>query len=402
MSRAALVPLLALALALPAPAQNSREAERKLAQARRELQAVAAERRKLENERGDVSRRLREADESVARSARALRELEQQVAREQAEYERLQARRAQLAGDLDARRAELARLVRAAYAQREAAPLKALLAQDRIADAQRALTYQRYLQRERAARIRTLTAELQQVERLEADIAARREQLARIRERQRLQLAQLEQDRRQRAALMARIDREYQDRRQREQALGRDVKGLQDLLGRLRAAAARAEAARRAAAERERRQAATRGAAPAPRASRPASRAPAPQVGGLGWPVSGALLAGYRAAMPDGRSSDGLLIAAPAGTPVKAVADGTLVFAQWMTGYGLLAIVDHGNGYMSLYAHNETLLRDVGAQVRRGEAIATVGSSGGFERPALYFELRHHGRTVDPGVWLKR
>ncbi|MGK9872224.1 hypothetical protein O6151_24030, partial [Salmonella enterica subsp. enterica] len=83
----------------------------------------------------------------------------------------------------------------------------ALLAQDRIADAQRALTYQRYLQRERAARIRTLTAELQQVERLEADIAARREQLARIRERQRLQLAQLEQDRRQRAALMARIDR---------------------------------------------------------------------------------------------------------------------------------------------------------------------------------------------------
>ena len=126
------------------------------------------------------------------------------------------------------------------------------------------------------------------------------------------------------------------------------------------------------------------------------------QVGGLGWPLSGSLLAGYGGKMPDGRGSDGLLIGASAGTPVKAVADGTVVYAEWMTGYGLLLIVDHGNDYMSLYAHNDALLRDAGDAVRRGEAVSTVGSSGGHGRPALYFELRRHGQPVNPNVWLKR
>ena len=130
--------------------------------------------------------------------------------------------------------------------------------------------------------------------------------------------------------------------------------------------------------------------------------APALQVGGLGWPVSGALLAGYGGTMPDGRSSDGLLIGASAGSSVKAVADGQVVYAEWMTGYGLLLIVDHGNGYMSLYAHNDALLKDVGATVKRGESVGTVGNSGGQGRPALYFELRRNGQPVNPTTWLRR
>ena len=106
--------------------------------------------------------------------------------------------------------------------------------------------------------------------------------------------------------------------------------------------------------------------------------------------------------LPDGRSSSGVLIGAPAGTVVSAVADGTVVFSEWMTGYGLILIVDHGNGYMSLYAHNDTLLRDAGDRVRRGDAVARVGSSGGHGRPALYFELRRNGQPVDPSTWLQR
>jgi septal ring factor EnvC (AmiA/AmiB activator) len=133
-----------------------------------------------------------------------------------------------------------------------------------------------------------------------------------------------------------------------------------------------------------------------------ASSAPAPRVGGLGWPASGELLARYGGRLPDGRSSSGVLIGAPAGTVVSAVADGTVVFSEWMTGYGLILIVDHGNGYMSLYAHNDTLLRDAGDRVRRGDAVARVGSSGGHGRPALYFELRRNGQPVDPSTWLQR
>ena len=79
-----------------------------------------------------------------------------------------------------------------------------------------------------------------------------------------------------------------------------------------------------------------------------------------------------------------------------------MVFSDWMTGYGMILIVDHGNGYMSLYAHNESLLRGVGTRVRRGEAVAKVGNSGGMGTPALYFELRRNGQPVDPASWLQR
>ena len=134
----------------------------------------------------------------------------------------------------------------------------------------------------------------------------------------------------------------------------------------------------------------------------PAPKSPALRVGGLGWPLSGNLLAGYGGKLPDGGSSSGLLIAAAAGTPVKAVADGKVVFGDWMNGYGLILIVDHGNGYMSLYAHNEALLRDVGDAVKRGDAVASVGNSGSAGPTALYFELRRDGDPVNPNVWLKK
>src|SRR5690606_36841464 len=106
--------------------------------------------------------------------------------------------------------------------------------------------------------------------------------------------------------------------------------------------------------------------------------------------------------MPDGRSSSGVLIGAPTGTRVQVVADGTVMFAEWMTGYGMILIVDHGNGAMSLYAHCETLLKEAGTQVRRGDAVATVGNSGGQGQPALYLELRRNGQPVNPTSFLQR
>ena len=118
--------------------------------------------------------------------------------------------------------------------------------------------------------------------------------------------------------------------------------------------------------------------------------------------MAGTLLAGYGAKMPDGRRSDGALIAADAGTDVKAAAAGTVVFADWMNGYGLILIIDHGDDTMSLYAHNDTLLRNAGDSVARGDVVARVGSSGGQGRPALYFELRRKGAPVDPRSFLER
>jgi septal ring factor EnvC (AmiA/AmiB activator) len=380
-------------------AQSSRDTQRKLERIKRELADVAAERRRIEGQRGAASTQLRAVDEQLGHSGRVLSETESSLARQQASLAQLQQRRDALQSTLGAHRAELAALLRAAYAVGGAAPLKLMLAQDRVADANRVLAWHRYLQRERVQRIATLTAQLHELDTLEQQIVQQRSALDAAREQQRAQLAQLQRDRSTRAQAVAQLDQRYRDRRSRERALGSDAKSLERLLGQLRAAAAR-ETERRAAAAR----AASRpNASGKPRPAAPVIANAAPiQVGGLGWPLSGTLLAGYGGTLPDGGSSSGLLIGASTGATVKAVANGKVVFADWMNGYGLILIIDHGNGYMSLYAHNEALLRDAGDDVKRGDAIASVGNSGNQSRPGLYFELRRNGQPVNPNTWLQQ
>lgn len=410
---------LAWALLLPAgpiDAQDSRDTQRRLEKVKRELDEVGRERRRIEGARGKASRELREADERVAGNARELAETSAAIARQQAQLVELEARRDALAEGLSAQRRELAALLRAAYTVGDAAPLKLLLAQDDVADANRSLAYHGYLQRGRGERIAALSKELAGLEQMEQAIAAEREALAVAAARQRVQAEALERERRERAGAVAELDARYRDRADREKALGADAKSLESLLARLREAARRAEAERKADAARRARAAeaaAAQGAgtpaagagtgSPVPDAPRVAvARTAAVQVGGLSWPLTGSLLAGYGARMPDGRRSSGVLVGAAAGTRVTAVADGTVVFAEWMTGYGMILIVDHGNGYMSLYAHNDSLLKGPGDRVRRGDAVSTVGTSGGQGQAALYFELRRDGKPVDPNTWLQK
>lgn len=404
---------LALVLPLPSGAQTTRETERKLQKLRTELKGVAQERRQIEGQRGQASQQLREADEKVARTGRALAQTEAALREQGRALAEAEQRRSTLQGNLAQQHRELAGLLRAAYQLGNHAPLKLLLSQDTVADANRALAYHRYLQRERAQRITTLTADLKELEALQAQIAERKQKLQGTQQDQKQQAAALEADRRDRAKTVASLEERFKDQREKEQALGQDAKALETLLANLRAAAARAEAERRAAArraaaekaaaERAARQAAAQGRPPPPTKVPPAvASAPAPKVGGLGWPLSGNLLARYGGKLPDGRTSSGVLIGAPAGSTVTAVADGTVVFSDWMTGYGMILIVDHGNGYMSLYAHNDTLLKDAGARVSRGDAVAKVGNSGGQGVTALYFELRRGGQPVNPDSWLQR
>ena len=398
--RALLVVAALLAVALPAGAQSTRDTQRKLDRAKKELDDVAAERRRIEGQRGEAARKLRELDERVGTSTRALKRVEAELHRQQAELQALQARRGALDAALGAQRRELAQLLRAAYAVGGDAPLKLMLSQDRVAAGNRLLAYHGYLQRDRARRIADLRAELAGLTELERRIADASAALAATRQQQQADVARLERDRKLRSSAVAELDQRYQDRRTRERALGRDVKGLQNVLSQLRAAARRAEAERKAAAAREARTgSASSGRRPPPPVI---ANAQPIRVGGLGWPLSGTLVTAYGGTLPDGRRSQGVLIAAPAGTAVQAVANGKVVFAEWMSGYGLLCIVDHGNGTMSLYANNDGLLRDAGSDVKRGDAVASVGNSGGQGQSALYFELRRNGQPVDPRAWLQK
>ena len=123
--------------------------------------------------------------------------------------------------------------------------------------------------------------------------------------------------------------------------------------------------------------------------------------GKLAWPVSGHLVARFGDTRAGGVKWDGVLVATERGAPVKAVYQGRVIYADWLPGLGLLTIVDHGDGYMSLYGHNERLYKAVGERVAAGDAIASAGDSGGSSRPELYFEIRKGGKPVDPRPWFK-
>src|SRR5690606_22955162 len=321
---ALIVVLLALLVcpAAPVAAQDSRDAQRRLETVKRELDQVGRERRRIEGQRGEASRALRDADERVARNARELAATEAALTRQQQALAELEARRDVLAGTMSAQRAELAALLRAAYTVGGAAPLKLLLAQDDVAGANRSLAYHGYLQRGRSARITELSNELAGLEAMEQAIAGERAALAEARERQREQATALEHERAERARAVAALDASYKDRSAREKALGADAKSLETLLSRLREAARKAEAERKAEAARRAAAARRDAGAAVPRSPVPdapgvaVARTAAVQVGGLSWPIAGSLLAGYGARMPDGRRSSGVLVAATAGSPV--------------------------------------------------------------------------------------
>jgi len=124
--------------------------------------------------------------------------------------------------------------------------------------------------------------------------------------------------------------------------------------------------------------------------------------GRLPWPVRGQVQGRFGMPRPDGGVWRGVLLRAAEGTPIAAVAAGTVVYANWLRGFGNLIIVDHGEQYLSVYAYNQSLLRQVGDQVRTGDRIAEAGATGGLADSGLYFEIRHQGNPVDPVPWLAR
>lgn len=370
-------------VAAPAAAQDADRAkkeaaaEQRLSALRQQIKAITAEQREGEGERAAASRELRAADAKVNESVRALRRTEAAIATSEIELQRLQAQQATLEAGLSQQREALATLVRSAYALGRHEQLKLLLAQDRMADLARVLAYHRYFQADRQQRITGLIGELRELAAVATQIDDQRQVLEAARGRQQADLAELEKQRGERAAVLATLEAGFKDRAARLAALGRDEKTVLRLLEQLRDAVA--DIPRQVDDTR-------------PFASR---------RGQLGRPLAGNVLAAFGGRLPDGRGSDGLLIAGTAGAEVRAVAPGRVAFSDWLKGYGLLAIVDHGDGWMSLYAFNDALLKDVGDWVRAGDPLATVGSSGGQGRPALYFELRRNGQPQDPKSWFR-
>jgi septal ring factor EnvC (AmiA/AmiB activator) len=375
--------LLALALATAALgssvvlAQDRRESQAKLESVRKEIKELEARMAREAARRDDGAQALRAAELESAAATRKLAQVRGDLRAQQSTRRDLGQQTERANGRLAAERAALARQVRASYMAGRDELTKLLLSQESPATLGRMLVYFDYYNRARTSRIAAVAVDLAKLDELEAETMRVEQELAALEEAQRGQVALLQRSRDERRAAVARLDEEIRDGSAAVAKLRAEEQRLAELVQRLGELMA--------------------GFPVDP------DEPFASLKGKLAWPVQGRLAAAYGQARGAGPvRSRGVLLEASAGTPVRAVHHGRVAFADWLQGLGLLVIVDHGGGYMSLYAHNEALLKESGDWVEPGEAIAQVGDTGGQARAGLYFELRHNGEPVNPHPWIAR
>ena len=400
---------------LLAPAAFSDEkaaAQQKLEAARADVAELKKLLEKLQQEKSGVQKDLKRTESEMGKLEKQVKGLQQEMNESEQELQRLDQEKKKLQQS----RLEQQRLIgiqaRAAYQGGQQEPLRLLLNQQQPEKFSRTLTYYDYLGQARLEQLAAFNETLRQLANIETDITTQQTRLAEQKAALDSQREQLAGVRKQRQLALAKLNKQYNagdnklKARQQEQAeLTRVLKTIEETLA--RQAREAAEAQRLALLEQQ--QAREPNSKPLPLGPSVTSSGAsyggpfASAKGKLPWPVDGRLVARYGS--PRGGDSrtkwDGVLIGASAGSQVHAVHGGRVVFADWLRGAGLLVILDHGNGYLSLYGHNQSLLKEAGDIVKAGESIATVGTSGGQDTPALYFAIRQQGRPSDPAQWCR-
>ncbi len=351
------------------------ETKQKLADLRRKMEALATEQASTAAKRDSVNAELARQANALAAAARAVRESDAELAAKQKELDQLQQQRTSLQQTLDSQRAAIADLLRATYALGHGSDLRLLLGDEDVARIARALVYSQYFQRDRVQRVQNLMGDLAQLQELEASITAEQQALQATKVQREQQAKKLAQQRAAQQKLAAATDARYKDQAQRLAAMKHDAQSLNQLLDRLQKAIDEAATT-------------SRRGKPAPAGT---GSVGADIRGHLPWPASGAV----------NHYGNGVLIKATAGNEVHAVARGRVIYAGFLRGYGMLIIVNHGNGWMSMYGNNESLLHSVGDEVEAGEAIGTASAVTGVNT-GVYFELRQGGKPVDPRSWLSK
>ena len=376
----ALCCLALLTSAHPAQAQADRaaRAQAELEEIQSRIQNLREELRGDRRQRDRLSRQLEDLERELADTSRRLRGLEQQHSEASEALAELQQQREQRRAELAQDREDLAAHLRRAWITGRRGRLRMLLNQEDPGAVGRVLAYYDYLSQARSERIRALSRRLAELAELEQQITTRRQALAALRDEQREVLDSLQATRQERGQLLARIETRIAERGQQIGRLEADEQRLQELINALQARLADIpdELGRH--------------------------RDFAQLRGQLPRPVQGRVIQRFGQALHEGRlRSRGMLFAADEGSEIIAVSHGRVAFAEWLPNYGLVLIMEHGGGYLSLYGHTREIYRDVGEWVAPGEVIASVGDSGGRESPALYFEIRADRDPVDPAPWFR-
>lgn len=364
------------------------------------LEALKKDLTASEKSRTEAADQLRESEVAISAANRNLRELAAQRAAVEQELARLGAEARSLESGIGGSRERLEALLRERYVRGQAGPLRLLATEPDPNRVARELRYLEYVSRAQQQYVDGLKADLAALERVADRTRAREDELGAIERRQEAERRRLEQEKAARQAVLAQVAAQVKRQRAELGTLQRDEARLTRLVERL----AR-EAARRKVKPPERKQ------TPGPQTTLANRAVPEPGhddgdtgfrrlKGRLRLPVTGELVSRFGGPpTANGFSPKGVFIRTANGQEVRAIATGRVVFADWLRGFGNLLILDHGDGYMSLYGNNESLFKQTGDRVRGGEAIAAVGASGGNEQTGLYFELRHQGKPVDPLQW---
>ena len=367
--------MLVLALLFAAGAAAQTDEERALDAVREEIRGIEARISRQTTERDTELKNLRRAELAASAASEELARVRTELREQRARGATLARESAQASQRLAREREALAGQVRLSYMTGQEELVKLLLSQESPATLGRMLVYYDYFNRARSARIAAAGRELALLETLAAETARVEQELEELARTQAREVEARELARAERRAAVERVEASMAAEGGRVEALRLEEERLSELVIEL---AELLEDLPRGAEE--------------PFVSR---------KGSLPWPLEGRVAQRYGQLRDGGPLRwNGVLLSAATGTAVHAVYHGRIAFADWLPGLGLLIIVDHGSGYMSLYGHNDALLKESGEWVSPGDAIAQVGDSGGQAEPGLYFEIRHNGAPVDPRQWV--
>lgn len=355
--------------------QNQRQ---QLKQLNEESETLKKLLKQFKSERSQLQADLQSAETAIGLIQKRTRKTLQELAKEQAELKNLQGKRQQLAKEKQKQQQLISQQIVAAYQLGRQKKIKILLNQEQPEKITRALTYSDYFHQARNEEIEGYLDIINEINQLEPKIQLRTISLSRIKRQLEQEYASLLDSKQARKTSLTQIGTSIRNSDQRLIQTNKDRLELERLLKAVEESLANIKI--------------------------PANYQPFTNLKGkLEWPVRGKV--SQKFGSPRGESSlrwQGVKIQANEGSQVQSIHHGRVVFADWFKGSGLLVIVDHGDGYMSLYAHNQSIFRETGDWVNAGEIIATVGNSGGQKNASLYFEIRHNGRPTNPSRWCKR
>jgi len=329
-----------------------------------------------EKDRSTLERELAAAERTISRLTRERRSLGEQVKKQQQRLAELQSEERELARTLERQRESLKKQIRTAWMEGDVPAIKVLLNEINPDNIARTMTYYEYLSRDTVGRLEAFQKNLEALKVTQAEAQNTRAELAKSEEGVIKRQQELTTSRQKREKTLVALNKDIRTRRNEKDELESDRKRLEKLLSEVQEAIANI---------------------PSPNESQPF-----PSLRNkLPWPAQGKVVSRFGDKYAEGKlRRNGLLIQTGEGADVKAIHYGRVVFANWLRGFGLITIIDHGDGYMTLYGHSSSLFTSPGDWVAAGEAIAQAGRTGGTDTPALYFEVRHNGKPDNPGRWL--